>query len=149
MAAATSGPAKGADRILAFDFGLRQIGIAVGNATLGTTQPLRILPARDGRPDWESVAELFEEWQPDLVLVGDPINMDGSTSELAQRSRKFARRLEGRYGLKTIMVDERLSSFEVKSRQREAGHRGDYRRHPVDSLAAELILQSWLSSCRP
>ena len=88
------------------------------------------------------------EW-PDLLLVGDPLNMDGSVSELARRSRRFARRLEGRYALPATLVDERLSSFEVKARQREAGHRGDYRRQPVDSLAAELILESWLSAYRP
>lgn len=134
---------------MAFDYGLRQIGVAVGNAALATTQPLPILRARDGVPDWDDVRALIEEWQPDLLLVGDPLNMDGSVSELARRSRKFARRLEGRYALPATMVDERLSSFEVKARQREAGHRGDYRRQPVDSLAAELILQTWLSAYRP
>ena len=131
-------------RVLAFDFGLRQIGVAVGNALLGTSQPLTVLRARDGQADWRQITALIDEWQPDHILVGDPINMDGSVSELAERSRRFARRLHGRFGLSVSLVDERLSSFEVKQRQREAGHRGDYRRDPVDSLAAELILQDWL-----
>lgn len=131
-------------RILAFDYGLRQIGVAVGNSGLGTTQPLPILRARDGQPDWDEVGKLCAGWQPDLVLVGDPLNMDGSVSELAERARKFARRLEGRFGLPVTMVDERLSSFEIKQQQREAGHRGNYREQPVDSLAAELILGDWL-----
>ena len=131
-------------RLLAFDFGLRQIGVAVGNSTFGTTQPLTVLRARDGKPDWDAVAALCGEWQPDLLLVGDPLNMDGSVSELAQRARKFARRLEGRLGLPVEMVDERLSSFAIKQEQRELGHRGDYREQPIDSLAAELILQDWL-----
>lgn len=131
-------------RILAFDYGLRQIGVAVGNSGLGTTQPLAILRARDGQPDWDEVGKLCAEWEPDLVLVGDPLNMDGSVSELAERARKFARRLEGRFGLPVAMVDERLSSFEIKQQQREAGHRGNYREQPVDSLAAELILGDWL-----
>lgn len=131
-------------RVLAFDFGLRQIGVAVGNSALGTTQPLSVLRAREGKPDWEAVASLCAEWQPDLLLVGDPLNMDGTVSELAERARRFARRLHGRLALPVEMVDERLTSFAVKQEQQAAGHRGDYREAPVDSLAAELILQDWL-----
>ena len=133
-------------RLLAFDFGLRQIGVAVGNAVLGTTQPLPILKARDGQPDWQAVHALCDEWQPDLLLVGDPLNMDGSVSEMANRARRFARRLEGRLGVPYVMVDERLSSFDVKQQQWEAGHGGNFRQEPVDSLAAELILRDWLSA---
>ena len=129
---------------MAFDFGLRQIGVAVGNEAFGTTQPLPILRARDGQPDWEAVATLLEEWQPERLIVGDPLNMDGTVSELAQRARRFAGRLHGRFGIAVDLVDERLSSFAVKEQQREAGHQGDYRKRPVDSLAAELILQDWL-----
>jgi putative Holliday junction resolvase len=132
------------ERILAFDFGLRQIGVAVGNAGLATSQPLTVLRARDGQPDWDTVSALIEEWQPDLVLVGDPLHMDGSVSELAERARRFARRIAGRFAVPIEMVDERLTSFEVKQQQREAGHAGDYRKRPVDSLAAQLILQDWL-----
>ena len=83
--------------------------------------------------------------QPDLLLVGDPLNMDGSDSELCERARKFARRLHGRLGLPVTMVDERLTSFEAKQVSREQGHRGDYKRRPIDSQAAELVLQSWLN----
>jgi putative Holliday junction resolvase len=131
-------------RLLAFDYGLRQIGVAVGNSELGTTQPLTVLRARDGQPDWREVEALLEEWQPQRLIVGDPLNMDGSVSELAQRARRFARRLEGRFRIAAELVDERLSSFAVKQEQREAGHRGDYRARPVDSLAAELILRDYL-----
>jgi putative Holliday junction resolvase len=137
-------PSKTPGRLLAFDFGLKQIGVAVGNTALGTSEPLAILRAREGQPDWDAVARLLDEWQPAQLLVGDPLNMDGSVSELAQRARRFARRLEGRFGLPVTLVDERLSSFEVKQQQREAGHAGDYRKRPVDSLAAQLILQDWL-----
>ena len=129
---------------MAFDFGLRQIGVAVGNCLLQTSQPLAILKAREGIPDWQAVAKLIDEWGPQLLLVGDPLNMDGSDSPLGERARKFARRLHGRLGLPVTLVDERLSSFEAKQNSREHGHRGDFRRQPVDSYAAELILQSWL-----
>ena len=118
--------------------------MALGNTLLSTTQSLSILRAWDGIPDWIEVARLVEEWQPDLLVVGEPLNMDGSGSELSARAQKFARRLHGRLGLQVEMVDERLSSFEVKQEQRAAGHRGNYRQQPVDSLAAELILRDWL-----
>ena len=131
--------------MLAFDFGLRQIGVAVGNCLLATTQPLAVLRAKEGVPDWQAVAQLIDEWRPDLLVVGDPVNMDGSDSELSTRARKFARRLHGRLGLPVAMADERLSSFEAKQLGRERGHRGDYRRQPVDSQAAELVLRSWLN----
>ncbi len=132
--------------ILAFDFGLKQIGVAVGNTVTGTTRPLNTLSAREGIPDWAQIAGLVAEWQPDILLVGDPVNMDGSDSELARRARKFGNRLHGRLGLPVEMVDERLSSFEAKQAAREQGHRGDYRSRPVDSLAAEIILRSWLAA---
>jgi len=132
--------------VLAFDFGMVQIGVAVGNTLLRTTQPLAILRARAGIPDWQALEQLVQDWQPDLLLVGDPLNMDGSDSELCERARKFARRLHGRLGLPVTMVDERLTSFEAKQVSREQGHRGDYKRRPIDSQAAELVLQSWLNN---
>ncbi len=130
--------------VLAFDYGLKQIGVAVGNTLLGTTRSVAVLRARDGIPDWAALEALVAEWQPDLLVVGDPLNMDGSVSELANRARKFGRRLHGRLGLPVAMTDERLSSFEAKQEQRQRGHRGDYKAVPVDSHAAELILQTWL-----
>lgn len=130
---------------MAFDYGLRQIGVATGNSLLGTTQSLPILKAKDGTPDWPALTALVREWQPDLLVVGEPLNMDGSTSELSERANKFGRRLQGRLNLPVEMVDERLSSFEAKQQSRERGHRGDYNKEPIDSLAAELILQTWLS----
>lgn len=116
----------------------------MGNAILGTTQPLTVLNAKEGQPDWTAVAALIDEWKPDHLLVGDPLNMDGSVSDLAVRARKFGQRLHGRFGLPVEAMDERLSSFEVKQQQRESGHAGDYKKRPVDALAAELILQDWL-----
>lgn len=134
--------------VISFDFGLRNIGVAVGNCRLGTTQPLAVLKARDGQPDWQELINLVSEWQPERLVVGEPLHMDGSDSELSQLATKFARRLHGRLGLPVDMIDERLSSVEAKSISREQGHRGDYRANPVDSLAAELILRSWLERAR-
>jgi putative Holliday junction resolvase len=130
---------------MAFDYGLSQIGIAVGNCMLGTTRPLTVLPAKDGQPEWRTLKDLVTDWCPDILIVGDPLNMDGSAGESSAQANKFARRLHGRFGLEVDMVDERLSSFEAKNNSRDRGHRGDYKRHPIDSLAAELILRTWLA----
>jgi putative Holliday junction resolvase len=126
---------------MAFDYGLRRIGVAVGNGTVGTSQPLTVLSAKDGVPDWNRLGALVQEWEPELLLVGDPLNMDGSVSELALRARRFGRRLHGRLQLPVELVDERLSSVEARQQRREAGDRGG----PVDSYAAELILRTWLA----
>ena len=131
--------------ILAFDFGTRRIGVAVGNEMLASASALDPLPARDGIPDWNVVTRLVEEWRPDLFVVGLPINMDGSESEMSLRARKFGKRLYGRYGKPCEMVDERGSTFEAKAIAREAGHRGNYREEGVDGLAAQLILEGWFA----
>ena len=104
---------------------------------------------RIGVPDWTAVEALIREWQPDLLVVGEPLNMDGSPSELGARAQKFARRLHGRLGLPVELADERLSSFEAKQESRARGHGGDFRKEPVDSYAAELILQTWLRASAP
>jgi putative Holliday junction resolvase len=118
----------------------------VGNRLTGTCQALVTLGARDGIPDWEEVKALIEEWQPDLLLVGKPLNMDSSDSELSRLAEKFGRRLQGRFDRPVDYMDERLSSFEAKQLLEEQGHGGDYQTQPADSLAAQLILESYLRS---
>lgn len=126
---------------LAFDYGLRQIGIASGQTVTGSASPLAVIPARDGQPDWQQVEKILKDWKPRILLVGLPLNMDGSESDFCARARKFARRLEGRFGIETRMVDERLSTREAKDR---GGYRQSYRRDPVDNLAAQVIMETWL-----
>lgn len=133
-------------RVLGFDYGTRQIGVAVGQTVTGSAQPLMVLKARDGIPDWQQIASLLDEWKPDALIVGLPLNMDGTPSEMSGRAEKFARRLEGRYQLKVHCVDERLSTFEAKQSLRESRRTpSSYRDDPVDALAAALLLQTWLS----
>lgn len=131
--------------MLAFDFGLRQIGVAVGNCRTGTSEPLTTITARDGVPDWQVTDRLIADWQPDCLLVGLPLNMDGSASELSRLARKFGRRLAERFQIPVEFEDERLSSFEAKQQLLSMGHRGDYRAEPADGLAAKLILDTWLA----
>lgn len=132
--------------LLAFDYGLKNIGVAYGQSITGTATELPPVPARDGIPDWEQLGKLLKEWQPQLLLVGLPLNMDDSESELSQRSRKFANRLHGRFGLPVELFDERLTTRLAKEEARERGHRGNYATAPVDSIAARLLLESWFNS---
>ena len=129
---------------MGFDFGLRQIGVAVGNLATRSSQALTTLRARDGIPDWAALEALVREWQPQQLVVGKPLNMDGTDSELSKRAEKFGRRVQERLRLPVSFEDERLSSFEAKQLLSEQGHRGDYRADPADSLAAKLILDTWL-----
>jgi putative Holliday junction resolvase len=133
--------------VLAFDFGLKQIGVAYGQTLTNSARGLSILSARDGVPQWAAVQSLLTEWQPQLLLVGLPINMDDSESELSIRALKFARRLQGRFNVEVQMVDERLSSQAAKSLVREENKHSRGRKQDltkIDHIAAAMILQSWL-----
>lgn len=130
---------------LAFDYGLQNIGVAYGQSLTGQGNELSPLNAKDGIPNWDAVAALLKEWKPSVVIVGLPLNMDDTESELCVRARKFARRIHGRFDIEVTLMDERLSTFDAKQEARARGHKGDYRNNPIDSIAARLILESWLS----
>jgi putative holliday junction resolvase len=130
--------------LLAFDYGTKNIGVATGQTITFSANSLAPLKARDGVPDWAQIEKIIQEWQPDLILVGLPLNMDDSESELSTRARKFANRIHGRFGAKVEMVDERLTSFEAKGEVMSRGGSRDYKHNPVDSIAARLILEAWL-----
>lgn len=132
--------------LLAFDYGTKNIGVASAQTITKTATALAGLKARDGIPDWNQIEKLLADYKPDLVLVGLPLNMDGSESELSQRARKFANRLHGRFGIKIEMVDERLSSFAAKGEVMEQGGSRDYKNNPVDSIAARILLEDWLAN---
>ncbi|HET8849170.1 MAG TPA: Holliday junction resolvase RuvX [Marinobacter sp.] len=136
-------PEAGRRRLLAFDFGTRRIGVAAGQEWLGTGQPVAMIPARDGVADWPPIERLLAEWQPDLVLVGLPLNMDGTENDMCARARKFGKRLHGRFHVNVEMVDERLTSFEAKGDVIASGGSRDFGRHGVDDRAAVLILETW------
>jgi putative Holliday junction resolvase len=128
---------------MAFDFGTRRIGVAIGQELLGSGRPVARIPARDGVPDWQQVESLLEEWRPDLAVVGLPLNMDDTENDMCARARKFGKRLHGRYHLPVEMVDERLTSFEAKGEVMTAGGSRDFGRHGVDDRAAVLILETF------
>lgn len=140
--------ASGSVTVLAFDFGLRRIGVAIGNTLTTTARPLTTLAARNGVPDWTQISRIFGEYLPALCLVGIPYNIDGSEGPLGPRSRAFATELRERVGGEVQLVDERLSSRAAEESlriERASGvrtrrlHKGD-----VDQMAATLILMQWL-----
>lgn len=137
---------KAARRVMAFDFGMRRIGVAIGQSLLGTASPVTVLPANDGVPDWTQLARLIAEWQPDLFVVGLPLNMDASESDLCDRARRFARRLQGRFHLDYDMMDERLTSVAVRDALLAGEGQRHFLRQSVDDLAAVLILESWFAT---
>lgn len=132
--------------VLGFDFGTQRIGVAVGNTLTGSARPLVILPTRDGAPDWEAITRLVKEWQPQKLVVGLPLKMDGSDSQTTVNARSFSRKLAGRMVLPVELVDERLTSRAAREEIHEAGIK---RTHgpgeAIDALAAAVILEQWLS----
>ena len=136
-----TGSAK-ARTLLGFDYGLKRIGVAVGQELTGTTSALLTVRANDGKPDWDAISKLIGQWQPDEVVVGLPLNMDGSFHELSYRAQRFGNQLHGRYNLPAHFMDERLSSLDAerelkgKSRKIQAAD--------IDKVAAKIILESWL-----
>lgn len=131
--------------VIAFDFGLARIGVAVGQIITGTASPLDTLKANNGKPNWEQVEQLLKQWQPEKVLVGEPFNMDGSDQEITLKARKFGNQLHGRFGVQIEMVDERLSSAAAREELFEFGGYKKLKKSQIDSVAAALILESWFA----
>lgn len=128
--------------LLGFDFGSHKIGIAVGQTVTATASPLTTLSYVKHKPDWEGIEKLISEWKPDTLVVGLPYQMDDKEAELAVRAKKFARQLEGRFKIPVEMIDERLTSREANNR---LGKKAAKNVTLVDSMAAKLILETWLN----
>ncbi|OGT22407.1 MAG: Holliday junction DNA helicase RuvA [Gammaproteobacteria bacterium RBG_16_57_12] len=129
--------------LLAFDFGKRRIGVAVGQEITRTAMALTTLAAREGQPDWEAVTRLIEEWRPNALVVGMPYALDGTENEMTLAVKRFGNRLQGRYNLPVHYVDERLSSLEAERLLKEGAGKKFKEKGLIDRLAAQLILQTW------
>lgn len=140
--------APGSRSLLGFDFGLKRIGVAVGQELTRTASALTTLKASDGSPDWGAVGSLIDTWRPDALVVGVPRNMDGTEHDITRAAQRFARRLEGRFRLPVYTVDERLTSLEaqdiIAAYGRPPGRRNKGGKTDLDSVAAQVILQNWL-----
>jgi putative Holliday junction resolvase len=135
--------------VLAFDFGLRRIGVASGDTVSRTAAPLDAVPGGAGGPRWEAIDALLREWQPALIVVGLPYNVDGSDGAMTHAAREFANEAARRYGLEVALVDERYSSREAEARLKSARASGQRRRRvvkaDVDAAAACVILERWFT----
>jgi putative holliday junction resolvase len=125
-------------RILAFDFGMQNIGVAIGNTLSQSPQELPCLHAKFGKPKWNQILELIKEWDINLIVIGLPLHIDGSENESCVRARKFANRLSAQCRTPIELVDERLSSQEAYELQTANTN--------IHSLSAMLILQTWFNS---
>ena len=131
---------------LAFDFGTKSIGCAVGQSITGTAQALPAFKAQDGIPNWDAIEKCLKEWKPEIVVVGLPLNMDGTEQQLTQRARKFGNRLNGRFGIKVEFQDERLTTTEARAEIFGRGGFKALKKGTVDGISACLILESWFEN---
>ena len=131
--------------VMAFDYGLRNIGIAIGQNITKSASTFYAIKAKEGEPDWIKLDSIVKEWEPTLFIVGDPFNMDGTKSEFQKRISRFSAELKNRYKIRLHMMDERLTTKEAKERIKNEvkGIKGSSNKH---SISAQIILEDWFRS---
>ncbi len=133
--------------VIAFDFGLKRTGVAIGNTTTGSASPETTLFSQDEKPDWMMISALIREWQPEQLVVGMPTELDGSESPLKKRVERFCNQLNGRYGLPVDQENEQYTSIEAAQRLkqlRQSGRKKKVAKEEVDKIAAAIILENWM-----
>ena len=130
---------------MAFDFGIKNIGIAIGQEVTKTASTFYSITAIDGQPNWSELDKIINEWQPHLFVVGDPFNMDGTRSKIQDLADRFSNSLNKRYDINIEKTDERLSSREAKERleKETIGNKDSSNKH---SISAQVILEDWFRS---
>lgn len=135
--------------LIGFDFGLKHIGVAVGQTLTRTATPLTSLKAKDGIPKWPEIQKLLQNWAPQLIVVGIPLNMDGSEQLLTFCAKGFVKRLKTHTDIPIQLVDERLSSFEAKDRILK-GKTYDRQNKKlladINAMSAAILVEEWLST---
>lgn len=129
--------------IIAFDFGEKRIGIAVGEASLRQAHPLTTVRSEVNAERFSAIGALISEWKPSRLVVGLPLALDGSPHAMTARCTRFANQLRGRFGLPVDYAEERLSSIEAEERLRESGHSARSAKTHIDAMAAQIILQGY------
>ena len=141
-----SAPPRG--YVLSFDFGFRRIGVAVGQSSTCTASSLETVAHRDA-PDWDAIDRLVLQWNPQLFVIGLPLDYAGEETDMSRAARGFGQALTGRYGRECVYVDERLSSHAARGRFAELRAEGGLKRKhasKLDAMAAQIILENWLQS---
>jgi putative Holliday junction resolvase len=132
--------------VIAFDFGEKRIGVAVGETAIKSAHAHCIIDSEVNTIRFNEISRLITDWQPSLLIVGLPTHLDGKAHQLTHLAKKFAHRLEGRFNLPVILVDERLSSVEASRHLTDAGIKGRKQKDMLDAVAAQVILQSYFDS---
>ena len=127
-------------QIIAFDYGEKKIGVAVGQTSTNTSSPLKIIFNKDNKTNWISISSLLDEWKPDLILLGKPLNMDGSESKIMKKVVQFYKELKSIYDVDIEFVDERLTTFEAREILKDERHDN------VDAHAAKILIDSWFEN---
>ena len=135
--------------IIGFDYGRKRIGCAVGQELTSSARPLTTVAVHNNKPDWDHIARILEEWQPDIVIVGLPLNMDGTEHDMSRSARRFSNQINGRFNRPVELVDERLTSLEAEEIITEERRSGRMKKKSaklsVDQIAAELIIKAWMA----
>ena len=126
-------------QIVAFDFGTKKIGVAVGQTSTYTSSPLQIILSKDNKVNWNEIMILLNEWKPDLIIVGKPLNMDGTDSDIMKEVEKFYIKLKRNYVADFVYIDERLTTFEARQILEEKNV------EKVDANAAKILIDNWFS----
>tara|TARA_B100001250_G_C19773306_1_gene778281 strand:- start:606 stop:1001 length:396 start_codon:yes stop_codon:yes gene_type:complete len=124
-------------QILAFDFGVKKIGVAVGHTETCSSSPLQIILNKNDKVNWNEINILLNEWRPEIIIVGKPLNMDGTDSEIMKKVEKFNQKLESIYDARYEYIDERLTTFEAREILKEANI------NKVDANAAKILIDNW------
>lgn len=131
--------------LMAFDFGMKRIGVALGQTITQSARPLMNLAAKSGVPDWQQLSKLVAKWSPDAFVVGIPLNMDGTEQPLTQQARQFAQSLSQKFLLPIYEVDERLTTKAAREHMFNTGGFKALSDGQVDAVAAQLILENWFA----
>ena len=129
------------ETIIAFDYGSKKIGVAVGQTLSNTAEPLTIVGQKQNKIQWPAIEKIIAEWRPSRLVLGFPATDDGQTTDIHAAIERFKRDLERRFSLPVELCDERLSSFEAAEQEQQS-------RHELDAIAAQIILQTWLNARR-
>jgi putative Holliday junction resolvase len=129
--------------VMCFDFGEQRIGVAIGEHLLATANPLATIDNESNEVRFAAITKLVAEWQPKLLIVGLPLSIDGTENATTQLCKKFARRLNGRFNLPVMLIDERYSSTDASEKLNQTGIKGRAQKQMLDQVAAQTILQSY------
>lgn len=133
---------------LGFDFGLKRIGVAVGQAITQTASPLPTIKAEQGKPDWNVIQSIIKKWHPEALIVGLPTDSSGESLSVTKPTRVFAAKLKACSNLPVHLVDERLTTMEARAKLFEKGGYKKIKSAAIDGYAATLILEQWLQTTR-